>query len=162
MIKIGVVSDTHLTKADGLPDALLRGLSGVDLILHAGDITQSVILKALTKLCPEVKAVHGNMDHFSVKEALPAAQLITLGGFRIGLTHGIGSAHSIIETVKRTFKNQNLDCIVYGHSHCPYNQVHQGVLYFNSGSPTDKIFAPYNSYGILELDKKITGKIIRL
>ena len=162
MIKIGVISDTHLTKADGLPDALLRGLSGVDLILHAGDITQLAIIEALKKICPEVTAVHGNMDHFEVKEALPQRQLIALGGFQIGLTHGIGSAHNIIETVKEKFKDQKLDCIVYGHSHCPYNQVHQGVLYFNPGSPTDKIFAPYNSYGILELDRKITGKIIRL
>lgn len=162
MIRIGVVSDTHIAKPDELPEGLLSGLSGVDLILHAGDITQLTILDTLSRLAPKVKAVYGNMDPFTVKETLPQTRIITLGKFRIGLTHGIGSPHNIIETVREKFKDERLDCIVYGHSHCPHNQMHLGILYFNPGSPTDKIFAPYNSYGILELDKKITGKIIRL
>lgn len=37
-MKIGIVSDTHLPKkGKHLPVALLQGLQGVDLIIHAGD-----------------------------------------------------------------------------------------------------------------------------
>ena len=37
--RIGVVSDTHADSGRALTAELLEGLSGVDLILHAGDIT---------------------------------------------------------------------------------------------------------------------------
>ena len=58
---------------------------------------------------------------------------------------------------------KGVDAIIFGHSHEPVNMVKNGVLFFNPGSPTDKIFAKANSYGILEItDKKIEGKILRL
>ena len=57
---------------------------------------------------------------------------------------------------------EDVDVIVFGHSHTPLNEVEEGVLFFNPGSPTDKVFAPYNSIGILHVDKKIKGEIIRL
>ena len=45
----------------------------------------------------------------------------------------------------------------------PLNMVKDGILFFNPGSPTDKIFAAKQYYGILEVtDKKIEGKIIKI
>ena len=55
-----------------------------------------------------------------------------------------------------------MDVIVFGHSHSPVNELRDGILFFNPGSPTDKIFAKYNSYGILTINKEIKGEIIRL
>ena len=52
--------------------------------------------------------------------------------------------------------------LVFGHSHQPMNEIKDGILHFNPGSPTDKIFAPFNSYGILEINDKINGKIIKI
>jgi len=41
------------------------------------------------------------------------------------------------------------------------NMKKDGVLYFNPGSPTDKIFASKNTYGILEITPKgIEGSIV--
>ena len=45
------------------------------------------------------------------------------------------------------------DIIVFGHSHLPMNEYIKGVLYFNPGSATDTVFAPYRSYGIIEIKK---------
>ena len=162
MMRIGVVSDIHLSRPEDLPQEILRAFAEVDLILHAGDLVQLSILEELKKAGPKVVAVCGNMDSISVKRTLPDRQIIQAEQFRIGLTHGIGAPANVMETVKRTFKDEQVDCIVYGHSHSPQNEVHEGILYFNPGSPTDKVYAPYNSYGILEIDKKITGKIIKL
>src|ERR1700736_5320613 len=55
--KIGIISDTH-----GLlrPEALLR-LSGVDHIIHGGDIGGPDIISALRALAP-VTAIRGNVD----------------------------------------------------------------------------------------------------
>jgi len=43
------------------------------------------------------------------------------------------------------------------------NEIKNGVLYFNPGSPTDKIFSQVNTFGILTIkNKKITGKIVNI
>ena len=55
-----------------------------------------------------------------------------------------------------------MDAIVFGHSHSPINEVHDGILFFNPGTPTDKVFATFNSFGILEVNDKIKGRILRL
>ncbi len=47
--------------------------------------------------------------------------------------------------------------IVYGHTHQPSKEWRGEVLYFNPGSPTDWVFAPYFSFGFMELRE---GKII--
>ncbi len=162
MIKIGVISDTHISHFEDLPGEPLQAFKGVDLILHAGDLVNLAILDGLKKIAPEVHAVWGNMDPSGVKRALPDAQIIQIKQFRIGLTHGTGAPFNLMKTVKEKFENEQIDCIVYGHSHSPRNEIRQGILYFNPGSPTDKFFAPYNSYGILEIDKKIIGRIIKI
>lgn len=162
MVKIGVVSDTHLTSPKDLPQELVNAFADVDLILHAGDLVSLAILEKLKSIGPKVYAVCGNMDPADVKRALPEKEIVAIEQSRIGLTHGRGAQFNLMEAVKEKFKDEQLDCIVYGHSHAPRNEIHRGLLYFNPGSPTDKFFAPYNSYGILEVDKKITGKIIKI
>ncbi len=162
MVKIGVLSDTHINAFEDLPKPLLRAFEDVDLILHAGDLLNLDVLEGLKKITSRVLAVWGNMDPPEVKRILKDKEVIQIKQFRIGLTHGAGAPFNLIETVKQKFKNEKVDCIVYGHSHSPRNETHQGILYFNPGSPTDKFFTPYNSYGLLEIDEKIMGKIIRL
>ena len=64
-------------------------------------------------------------------------------------------------TVRKEFKQ--VDVIIFGHSHIPCNERIDGVLFFNPGSPTDKIFAPYNSYGMIEITgKNINARIIKI
>jgi putative phosphoesterase len=162
MIRVGVVSDTHICAGNELPKGLFSALADMDLLLHAGDLVKLAVLERLKEIVPEVHAVWGNMDPADVRRALPEKEVVRIKKFHIGLTHGYGPASNLIHTVKEKFRHQHLDCIVYGHSHFPRNEVHQGIIYFNPGSPTDKFFAPYNSYGLLEIDNKIEAKIIKL
>ena len=160
-MKIGVISDTHIPKAaSDLPAAVYSEFRKVDLILHAGDLVELKILDRLKKLAP-VKAVRGNMDEREVRLALPEKEVIDINNkFKIGLIHGYGAPYSLPERIGSQFGR--VDAIVFGHSHTPLNEVRDGVLFFNPGSPTDKIFAPYNSFGILEINETIEGRIIRL
>lgn len=162
MVKVGVISDTHVYAAKALPSKLLAAVADTDLILHAGDLVSLVVLEELKKITPKVYAVWGNMDLPEVRRALPDMRVVQVKQFRIGLTHGAGAPFNLLHTVTEKFRNEQVDCIVYGHSHSPRNEIHNKILYFNPGSPTDKFFAPYNSCGILEIDKKIVGKIIKL
>lgn len=159
--KIGVLSDTHIPiVANDLPKKVYDGLAGVDMILHAGDLVEIKVLDKLSEIAP-VRAVCGNMDDAKVRSRLPNKDIVEIGGVSIGLIHGWGPPSGLVECVSREFKG--VDLIVFGHSHTALIHGKNGVLFFNPGSSTDKIFATYNSYGILEIENKtITPRIIKL
>ncbi|MFH1753309.1 MAG: metallophosphoesterase family protein [Candidatus Omnitrophota bacterium] len=159
-MRIGVVSDTHMPRtALELPKKMLEDFKNVDLILHAGDLTSPDVLSVLKRIAP-TKAVCGNMDDQELQYNLPTKEIITAGKFRIGLMHGFGPPFGLLERVSKEFSG--VDVVVFGHSHSPVNVVKKGVLYFNPGSPTDTIFTRQNGYGILEINDKIKGEIIKL
>ncbi|MBN1869883.1 MAG: metallophosphoesterase [Candidatus Omnitrophica bacterium] len=158
-MKIGVVSDTH---SRSLPKQLIDELKNVELIVHAGDFCSAEDLRMLKKI-NEVRAVFGNMDDLELRRMLPESDVFEMGGVKIGLCHGKGSPAASLEFVKNRFKNDKVDVVIYGHSHKSFNEVMDNVLYFNPGSPTDKIRGPHCSYGILEINKgKVSGKIIKI
>ena len=160
-MKILVLSDTHIPRvAHDLPKEIYDAMSDVDMIFHAGDFVEKDILDKLMAL-RKTKAVYGNMDSPNLRNILNPKEIVEIGKFKIGLIHGYGAPRDILDTIKKEF--QGVDAIVFGHSHSATNITKDGILFFNPGSPTDKIFATSNSYGILEIgEKKIEGKIIRL
>ena len=160
MIRIGVLSDTHIPKAaHDLPKSVYKELRNVDMIFHAGDLVEISVLRKLQDIAP-THAVCGNMDMAEVRATLPQKDTITVGGFKIGLIHGYGPPGRITDAVSREFNR--VDAIVFGHSHSAISKQIKKTLFFNPGSPTDRIFAAYNSFGILEIGEEITGSIIRL
>ncbi len=161
MTRIGVISDTHIPiAAEMLPDEIRKAFKDVDLILHAGDLVDISVLDDLKKLA-ETHAVHGNMDSAEVQKELPVKKVVEVGRFSIGLIHGYGSPFNLMNKIKGDF-DRKVDAIVFGHSHSAVNEVRGGILFFNPGSPTDKLFAGQNTYGILTIDKTIEGRIIKL
>src|SRR6185312_16338070 len=85
MARIGVVADTHCPEFnERLPERLFEVLQGVDLILHAGDVTGRQTLQALERIAP-VEAVSGDHD---AGLGLPATRELTVEGRRIALVHG--------------------------------------------------------------------------
>lgn len=161
-MKILVLADTHVPfTAKDLPKVIYEEADDVDLILHAGDIVEYGVIERLEEFA-EVKAVCGNMDDLVSRQALPKKEIITAGRFKIGLTHGEGAPDKIEDYCLKAFSKNKVDAIVFGHSHLPMNKFIDGILLFNPGSPTDKVFAPYNSYGILNINDKITAEIKRI
>lgn len=160
-MRILVISDTHIPRAaHDLPEAVYKEIENVEMIVHAGDIVEKDLLEKLRSL-RETKAVYGNMDSGALQHILKDKEVFQVGKFKIGLIHGYGAPANLIDTVAGEFKG--IDAVIFGHSHEPVNMVRDGVLFFNPGSPTDKIFAKTNNYGIIEVtDKAIEGKIVRL
>ena len=151
-MKIGVISDTHATSFDQLPDQILRTLAEVDLIVHAGDFVARDVLDGLKRL-GEVKAVAGNMDSEEVKRILPEKEILIIEGKRVGIIHGWGSPYGIDDRVGGMF--DDVDIIVYGHSHYSQNEMKKGILFFNPGQAK-------NSFGILTIGQEVSGEIINL
>ncbi len=159
-VVIGCISDTHLENRP-LPQGVLDAFRGVDLILHAGDILDMGVLGQL-ELIAETVAVKGNMDRGETAATLPARRIVEAGRFRIGLTHGHGSPSGITRRVARVFEGDNCDCIVFGHTHNALVKEREGTLFFNPGSPTDRMFARRNTVGLLEVTDTIEPRIVEV
>lgn len=162
MMRVGVLSDTHL-HGFATGGAVLEGLVGryfrdVEVILHAGDLVDADVLLGLNNRT--IYQVRGNLD--PPRRNLPQRRVIELGGFRIGLIHGWGPPDGVAAKVLGEFRNEAVDCLVFGHSHLPCCERRDGVLLFNPGSPTDRRQAPWHSVGLLELGATIEGRIINI
>ncbi|HIE17466.1 MAG TPA: metallophosphoesterase [Dehalococcoidia bacterium] len=151
-MKIGVLSDTHIHLAEEIPQKVIAVFSSVDFIVHAGDFVGSAVLEGLKQL-GEVKAVHGNVDSMNLKRLLPDKELLTVGNRKIGITHGWGGPEGIEQRVRQLF--EDVDIIIYGHSHIAKVERSGGVLFFNPGPG-------YCSFGILTIDDDIKAEIIRV
>lgn len=152
MIRIGILSDTHLFNCSDVFRAQVQtAFAGCDIILHAGDLTDIAVLEAFSG--KEVHAVHGNMCNIGTQQLLPQSRLITIGGYQVGLFHGAwGPRHTIEERARAMFPQA--DCIVYGHTHHAVCHWTGGVLYINPGTfqGTGR-FGAAGTYAILEIDE---------
>ena len=145
-----------------LPAPLRQGLTraGVDLIVHCGDIVDSMALRLFEEIAP-VQAVAGNNDPPDLVEELGRKKLLQLGNVRIGLVHGdAGIGSSTLARAQNAFRDEPVDAVLFGHSHVPHSQHHDGILMFNPGSPTDKRRQREYSYGILKITaRRITPSL---
>lgn len=162
-MKIGVIADTHIPdRAKDIPQKILDDFRNADMVIHAGDLVDLSVLDKLKTVCPNIKAVWGNMDSYDVRKKLPEKEIIKIANYKIAVMHGYGPPNRLIELMAKEFKDDNVDLIIFGHSHAGISEKKNNILYFNPGSPTDKIFSPYNSYGIIEINDKIEARIIKL
>lgn len=156
-VKVGVISDTHLTGHDERLKRILENhFKDVDLILHAGDLVDMCVLDVFEGR--EVRAVYGNMDPASVRAILPDRLVLDLEGHSVGMMHGWGGPNNLEQKLIKELGH--VECLVYGHSHKPVNTVRDGTLFFNPGSAIDKRFATNTTIGILEIGDRLKGKII--
>ncbi len=108
----------------------------------------------------ETVAVKGNMDHGEVARLLPKKRVVDIEGHKIGLIHGWGPPSGITRKVEREFGD--VDCVVFGHTHEALIKWHGGKLFFNPGSATDRMFAPKNTVGFLEIGREIIPEVIEV
>jgi len=142
---IGVVSDTHLKRPDNrffqLTEAYFKNC---DFILHAGDIVDIDIFFGVNK---KIYAVKGNMD---IGVDLPIKRIIEVEMVKIGLIHGYGPPSGIQKRVLSEF--EDVDCIVFGHTHYPLIERVNNILLFNPGSAFDGRYGFSSSIGYIEVN----------
>jgi uncharacterized protein len=158
-MKIGVLSDTHLREPDSEFKKIIEThFEDVEKIFHAGDFVDLSVADYLSSR-KELIAVCGNMDSPDIRRAFPNKRTIELGGFKVGLIHGGGSPFGIESRIKKQF--DEVDAIVYGHTHIPSNHLVKNVYFFNPGSPT-RSFIHRPTLGILHIGDQIEGEIIKI
>jgi hypothetical protein len=117
---VAILGDTHGL----LRPELSEHLSGVDLILHSGDVGQMTVLHRLKQFAPVI-AVRGNVDDHLA--GLPETELVSIRGHLVYLLHVLASLD--LDPVVA-----GVAMIVSGHSHQPVIRKAKGVLYVNPGS----------------------------
>ncbi|MDL4843084.1 metallophosphoesterase family protein [Aquibacillus rhizosphaerae] len=157
-MKIAVIADTHMPKrAKQLPKKLIEDLINVDLILHAGDWQTEEVWEEVSVLAP-VEGVAGNVDNDKLHNQLGKKKIFDFHNVSIGLIHGDGKSKTTEKRALDAFAFDDVDIIVFGHSHIPVLKVVDDILLFNPGSPTDKRRQEQYSYGLIEIEEKVVLK----
>lgn len=144
-----MVADTHCPEfIPRLPAGVFEALSGVDLILHAGDVNGRTTLDDLGRLAP-VRAARG--DHDSALPELAPVLELEVDGRRVVVVHGnrsrwVEEPQTFLWTITLGFyaphrrlpallarRFPDADVIVYGHTHRAQVFRTGGKLVFNPG-----------------------------
>lgn len=153
-MKIGVISDTH----GHLDPRVEKIFAGVNHILHAGDIGYASIILELEFIAP-VTAVLGNTDSdlgFRITEPVAIAE-------KKFLVQHIVNPRSLSDDLTERLAKEKSDVVVFGHTHKPFNETINGVLFFNPGYAGKPKFGLERSVAILHLDgKQIRPEFIAL
>jgi putative phosphoesterase len=112
---IGVIADTH----DRWIPRVAELFKDVDEIWHLGDVCQEPILDQLREINPKLHVVLGNND-FSLDSP---ATLDLERGERFHLVH-----------ILPRRMPPDIDWLLFGHTHRPRDEMHNGIHLFNPGS----------------------------
>ena len=145
-MKFGIISDTH---GHG-PNAVHVALAGVDHILHAGDVGPMDVITELETIAP-VSAVLGNTDHAI---QLPQTCVQTFVGLKF-LVHHIVDLPFPSHLVREAIADEQPNAVVFGHTHMPCNEQHNGVLFLNPGSASNPRGDSTPSVAIVECNEAV-------
>ncbi|MBS4196225.1 metallophosphoesterase family protein [Lederbergia citri] len=155
-MKIVITADTHMPRmAKKLPVRLVEELENADLIIHAGDWQTFEVYEKLREYAP-IEGVAGNIDGEDLQNFFGKKKILTLGSITIGLTHGDGKGKTTERRALEIFKDEQIDLLIFGHSHIPLMKKVGNITLFNPGSPTDKRRQKQFSFGVLSITKNIT------
>ena len=152
-VLIGLISDTHGLVRPKVFDAL----SGVDHILHAGDVGEGVLVE-LQAIAP-VRAVFGNTDPPDTPGLVDSLRL-EFEGLTVHVSHGheLGSP-----TAGKLLQHYDADVIVYGHTHKPLVERRGRQLIVNPGAAGPRRFNLKPSVARLRIDNgRADGEIVWL
>ena len=140
-----LLADTHLpARARDLPEQVWAEVDAVDVVVHAGDWVTPHLLDALEARASRVVGVWGNNDGPELRRRLPEVARVELGGLRWGVVHETGPKERRGERMRAEYPD--VDVLVFGHSHIPWDTEHAGLRLLNPGSPTDRRRQPHCTY----------------
>lgn len=155
-MRIGLISDTHGL----LRPEVFDHFSGVEWILHAGDVGSPGILIELETIAP-VTAVYGNTDGFELRARLPAVATLELAGREVVVVHGDQFGTPTPSVLRAAYPAA--DVVVFGHTHRPVLDRGGDRVIVNPGAAGPRRFDLRPSVGLLTLtEDAMTVEIVEL
>lgn len=119
---VGIISDTHGRISDDALDAL----SGVDHIIHAGDIGSQAVLLELEAIAPTT-AVLGNNDLYDdYGPGVKDHATMSIDGVRVFVSHYPKDAECAADSGE-------CDLAIHGHTHVPRDEMRGECRIVNPG-----------------------------
>jgi hypothetical protein len=163
-MKIGVISDTH----GFLHPEVSEIFSGVNLIIHAGDIGGLAVWTALSAIAP-VTAVKGNYDQEPElqDQLLPDPSPIVLAGLPVLLTHRLITMDWNLNKglFAELFQQRmpGLRLVIFGHTHFPVWEQVAGLWFLNPGyAGPDRLEGPLTLARLEIEEEEIKGEIVQI
>lgn len=157
-MKIIVISDTHGLVSDSYLSKV-REVNDAEILIHVGDTTKDA-KEIADELKLDLVNVKGNCDYkdMSTEEIIE----IELAGKNFFITHGDKMGiKGTLEVIKYESGKNNADVVIFGHTHKPFKEIIDGVLYFNPGSPSCPRENSKRSFGVIEIkDGDIKSEIV--
>ena len=141
MIRMLIFSDSH-GKTENM-EKTIENVINIDYIVHLGDHTRDADEIAL--IFPEIKMINvsGNCDFCDPQ---PAVKTFEIEGFKFLATHGHPyGVKTSLALLRKHAEDNNIDCVLFGHTHIPLCERHGKTLYLNPGS------ARYTA-GVIEIE----------
>lgn len=146
---IAVISDSHGNKSS--ISKLKDKISSAKVLLFLGDGEND--LKEITEgFNGEVYAVRGNCDF---KGIYPGERVIEIQGKKIFMCHG--DRYGVKYGYNSIFykgKEVGADIVLFGHSHLPIIEEHDGLILMNPGSVSHGVGKINKTLGFIDLDAK--------
>ena len=153
-MKALIFSDTHGKINSAIK--IIEQHKQVDVIIHLGDLIKDA--RDIQSIFKDIKVefIAGNNDLFS---NVPNEKTINLGTKKVFIAHGhtYRVKYGLDEIIKKG-NELGADGVLFGHTHCTYENIIENALYLNPGSLTFPCRGP--SYGLIEvIDNKMYSMI---
>lgn len=137
-MRIGVLADTHLPSLvrslDELGPQVADCLRGVDIILHAGDVSAPSVLDWCQQFAP-VLVAEGNNDLFH-DSRMAKTQFLDVDGWRIGMAHELRPESRPVDVIAHgALHGERVDILIGGDTHVERLEYRDGIVLLNPGSP---------------------------
>ena len=153
-MRIGVVSDTHNNMKSIERIVEIFRQSGVERIIHTGDITQAKVLDALSSLPAEIHGVYGNNDEGEKESLSEAAERNAMSfhdgpleldwaGRRIVVVHDPRDLEGVVAP--------HHDLALHGHTHLHRLDQIGPTVVFNPGECAGSLKG-HNRVGLVDLE----------
>lgn len=131
MIKIGLLSDTHAY----WDDRYATYFADCDEIWHAGDIGSDTLALQLSSLKP-LRAVHGNIDGYSLRIQYPRVLRFKAEEMEVVITHIGGYPGRYAPEIREELSANPPQIFIAGHSHILKAQYDQKLqcMHLNPGA----------------------------
>lgn len=159
MVKLLVISDSHgnISRAE----KAINMHKDADMVIHLGDYFRDA--NALEDLFPDLhfEYVYGNSD-FMIGN-VPIEKVLEIEGQRVLLTHGHRySVNWGTEKLHTKASNDNIQLLLYGHTHISQVEYLPGCIILNPGSISDPRGDDDESYAIVTIDNfKIDVRLMK-
>ena len=158
-MRLLLLADTHVPKrARDLPATVWSAVDRADLVVHAGDWVDVALLDALEARAAAVLGCWGNNDGPALRARLPEVARANVAGVRMAVVHETGASAGRDARMRAAY--DDVDVLVFGHSHIPWDTTVDGLRLLNPGSPTDRRRQPRCTYMTAVVEDGVLAEVV--